>query len=50
MLRKYTKKMFLDYASAFDYYEDMKETLQHNIGVIEKYDLITILNDRIYNE
>jgi hypothetical protein len=31
-------------------YEDMKETLQHNIGVIEKYDLITILNDRIYNE
>ena len=28
MLRKYTKKMFLDYASAFDYYEDMKETMQ----------------------
>ena len=25
MLRKYTKKMFLDYASAFDYSEDIKD-------------------------
>ena len=25
MLRKYTKKMFLDYASAFDYTEDIKD-------------------------
>ena len=24
MLRKYTKKMFLEYASAFDYSEDIK--------------------------
>ena len=28
MLRKYNKKMFLDYASAFDYYDEMKETMQ----------------------
>jgi hypothetical protein len=28
MLRKYTKKMFLDYASAFDYYDEMKETMK----------------------
>ena len=26
--KKYTKKLFLDYASAFDYYEEMKETMQ----------------------
>jgi hypothetical protein len=28
MLRKYNKKMFLDYASAFDYYNEMKETME----------------------
>ncbi len=29
MLRKYTKKMFLDYASAFDYSEDAEN---NNLG------------------
>ena len=29
MLKKYTKKMFLDYASAFDYYDDILSSL-HN--------------------
>ena len=28
MLRKYTKKMFLDYASAFDYYDEMKKNMK----------------------
>ena len=28
MLRKYNKKMFLDYASAFDYYDEMKEEMK----------------------
>jgi hypothetical protein len=27
-MKKYTKKLFLDYASAFDYYDKMKETMQ----------------------
>ena len=27
-MKKYTKKLFLDYASAFDYYDEMKETMQ----------------------
>ena len=28
MLRKYNKKMFLDYASAFNYYDEMKEEME----------------------
>ena len=28
MLKKYTKKMFLNYASAFDYYDEMKKPMQ----------------------
>jgi len=28
MLRKYNKKMFLDYASAFDYYDEMKKEMK----------------------
>ncbi len=28
MLKKYNKKMFLDYASAFDYYDKMKKEMQ----------------------
>ena len=31
-------------------YEDMKETLQHNIDVIENYDVKTNLYNRIYND
>ena len=31
-------------------YEDMKETLQHNINIIEDYDIKTNLYDRIYDE
>jgi len=45
MLRKYNKKMFLDYASAFDYYDEMKETMQswslkqfHNFYDFTHYD------------
>ena len=33
MIRKYTKKMFLDYASAFDYSEDIMKRL--NCPVID---------------
>jgi len=29
-------------------YEDMKETLQHNISVLENYDIKTNLYDRIF--
>jgi hypothetical protein len=29
-------------------YNDMKETLQHNINVIENYDIKTNLYDRIF--
>jgi hypothetical protein len=45
MLRKYTKKMFLDYASAFDYYDDMKKEMKlwnlkqfHNFYDFTHYD------------
>jgi hypothetical protein len=31
-------------------YEDMRETLQHNINIIEDYDIKTNLYDRIYDE
>jgi len=29
-------------------YQDMKETLQHNIDIIENYDVKTNLYDRIF--
>ena len=45
MLRKYNKKMFLDYASAFDYYDKMKKEMQswslkqfHNFYDFTHYD------------
>mgnify|MGYP006969552764 CR=1 FL=1 len=31
-------------------YEEMKETLQHNIDIIENYDVKTNLYNRIYND
>ena len=31
-------------------YKSMEETLQHNISVIENYDIKTNLYDRIYND
>ena len=31
-------------------YKNMKDVLQHNINVIENYDIKTNLYDRIYND
>ena len=31
-------------------YKNMKEVLQHNIDIIENYDIKTNLYDRIYND
>ena len=41
-ISKYDKKDLLHM------YEDMKETLQHNISVLENYDIKTNLYDRIF--
>ena len=37
-----------DEKSLLHMYQDMKETLQHNINVIENYDIKTNLYDRIF--
>ena len=44
-MKKYTKKMFLDYASAFDYYDNMKKEMKlwnlkqfHNFYDFTHYD------------
>ena len=31
-------------------HQDMKETLQHNVDMIENYDIKTNLHNRIYDE
>ena len=41
-LSQYDKKDLLNM------YQDMKETLQHNISVLENYDIKTNLYDRIF--
>ena len=48
-MKKYTKKMFLDYASAFDYYDEMKEEGGNinfdNIGEFEEKILEELKNE-----
>jgi len=39
-----------DEKSLLHMYQDMEETLQHNINVIENYDIKTNLHNRIYDE
>ena len=45
-----TTLSFYDEKDLLHMYDEMKETLQHNIDVIENYDVKTNLYDRIYDE
>jgi hypothetical protein len=43
-----TTLSFYDKKDLLHMYQDMKETLQHNIDIIENYDVKTNLYDRIF--